>query len=123
MKRGHKFWPQRRGSTFQQYSVEAGQLENVRCPSRNTSGSASAFTPVGLLVVIGAFATLASLLRPFFPSAKLRAKQVACSSNMKLLCLASEMYVVGTGKLAAYSNPTLASGPRSRTREDGAAEI
>lgn len=55
--------------------------------------SHSAFTLVELLVVIAVFAVLAAILMPVFSTARERARQTACLSNMRQLAMAVQMYV------------------------------
>lgn len=52
-----------------------------------------AFTLIELLVVIAIIAILAALLFPVFAQAKEAAKKAACTSNLKQLGLAIEMYL------------------------------
>ena len=61
-----------------------------------------AFTLIELLVVIAILGTLAALLLPALASAKLRARQIQCLSNVKQLTMASATYGSDHGTLAGY---------------------
>src|SRR5437764_1418536 len=51
-----------------------------------------AFTLIELLVVIAIIAILAAILFPVFARAREAARKTSCLSNLKQLCLASQMY-------------------------------
>ena len=70
----------------------SGNRQNAPCGGRQDSAAAKAFTLIELLVVIAIIAILAALLLPALSSAKKKATQAACFSNLKQLDLAWLMY-------------------------------
>jgi len=68
---------------------------NCSNPARDRArlGRRSAFTLIELLVVIAIISILAAFLFPVFATARERARQAACLSNVKQLALAEYMYV------------------------------
>lgn len=59
----------------------------ARCPPRH-----AAFTLVELLTVIGIIALLAALLFPVFATARGKAREITCVSNLRQIGLAIKMY-------------------------------
>ncbi len=68
-----------------------------------------AFTLIELLVVIAIIAILAAILFPVFARAREKARQASCSSNVKQLALAFNMYVQDYDETFPYAGCTLNS--------------
>ena len=62
------------------------------------------FTLIELLVVIAIIAILAAMLLPALSSAKQKANQINCVSNLKQLNLAYTMYVQDSGSMLDYNS-------------------
>ncbi len=74
-----------------------------RKPSAPVAGRRSGgFTLIELLVVIAIIAILAALLLPALASAKRKARELNCLSNLKQITLSGFMYIQDTGKLISY---------------------
>ncbi len=80
-------------STHSQAARKLSTHRTRRAFTTNSSYSASGFTLIELLVVIAIIAILAAILFPVFATAREKARQASCASNVRQLGLAAMMYV------------------------------
>lgn len=75
-----------------------------------TKASRGAFTLIELLVVIAIIAILAAILFPVFAQAREKARQTSCTSNLKQVGLALQMYLNDYDETFPWSTSSMQSG-------------
>jgi prepilin-type N-terminal cleavage/methylation domain-containing protein/prepilin-type processing-associated H-X9-DG protein len=86
------------------YHLIGEVMKTIPVPSPQTNRTPRGFTLIELLVVIAIIAILAAMLLPALSSAKQKAQQINCISNLKQMNLAYTMYVQDTGSMLDYNN-------------------
>ena len=77
------------------FQYPAQRLPDASIKYKNVGRFASkrgGFTLIELLVVVAVMALLAATLFPVFAQAREKARQAACASNLRQLCLANQLY-------------------------------
>lgn len=92
------------------FEVERSSFPSPRSPPRGRSARPNGFTLVELLTVIAIIAVLATLLAATLASAKRKARQTACISNLRQIGLAVNMYWDDHGKRPPHFAFVTASG-------------
>src|ERR1039457_6433071 len=78
-------------------------MKRIKIRASHLKAPHRAFTLIELLVVIAIIAILAALLLPALASAKSKAQQIKCVSNLRQLSTAAIMYQQDTGRSIEYN--------------------
>ncbi len=91
--------------------VEQKNFSSRRETAGMISGSKRGFTLIELLVVIAIISILAAILFPVFVSAREKARQTTCQSNLKQIALAIAQYVQDNDELMPATDTLTAPAP------------